>query len=101
MNAQDTKSSLAEVSAGVSTGMAGLGIVTFALFPLTVPGLMLFVIAPLVLLAIVGAVLVMPVVLAIWLGRMILRSRSRNRARDVPATGQIPGHATWPTAATR
>jgi hypothetical protein len=61
--------------------LAGLGILTVALFPLALPGLLLFVVAPLLLVLAVGALLALPLVLPLWLGRSIARLRSRRRER--------------------
>jgi hypothetical protein len=73
--------------------LAGLGILTMALFPIALPGLLLFVVAPLILVVVVGVPLAIPLVVPIWLLRTLKRSRSRRRARPpegsasaVPAT---------------
>jgi hypothetical protein len=60
--------------------LAGLGILTVALFPLALPGL-LFVVAPLLLVLAVGALLALPLVLPLWLVRGVARLRSRRRER--------------------
>ena len=53
-----------------------------ALFPIAVPGLLLFVVAPLLLVVAVGVLLAIPLVLPLWLVRTVTRSRSRRRALD-------------------
>ena len=64
--------------------LAGLGILTMALFPLALPGL-LFVVAPLALVAVVGLLVAIPFVLPLWLARIVMRRRSRRRR----AAGQL------------
>jgi hypothetical protein len=59
--------------------LAGLGILTMALFPIALPGLLLFVVAPLALVAVVGLLVAIPFVLPMWLARIVIRSRSRRR----------------------
>jgi Flp pilus assembly protein TadB len=93
MPAQSTRDSAVEVATQVNAGMAGLGILTFALFPLTVPGLVLFVIAPLVALAVVGAVLAAPFVLVLSLVLIVRRRRSRRRARRSTEPAGAPPEA--------
>ena len=63
--------SSADLATEVSTLLAGLGIVTVALLPLTLPGLLLFVIAPLALVAAVVVLLATPVFLPVWLARVV------------------------------
>jgi hypothetical protein len=65
------------------------GILTFAIFPLALPGLLLFVIAPLALVAMVGVLLATPLVLPLWLARVVLRRRSSRRSPAVPVTDEI------------
>jgi membrane protein implicated in regulation of membrane protease activity len=76
MQAHSAGPSSADVAAEANTLSTGLGIITFALFPVAVPGL-LFVVAPLALVAVVGLVLAIPLVLPLWLVRTVRRSRSR------------------------
>jgi hypothetical protein len=73
--------SSADVAAEVTSLSGGLGILMVPLFPLALPGLLLFVIAPLALVAVVGVLVATPVVLPVWLTRIVLRSRSRRRSR--------------------
>jgi membrane protein implicated in regulation of membrane protease activity len=76
--------------------LAGLGILTMALFPIALPGLLLFVVAPLALVAVVGLLLAIPLALPLWVARLLVRSLSRRRrpsrkgsdARDVAAENQ-------------
>jgi hypothetical protein len=72
--------------------LVGLGILTMALVPLALPGL-LFVVAPLVLVVAVGALLALPLVLPLWLLQTLRRGRSHRRARPADgsaAVGEIP-----------
>jgi hypothetical protein len=68
----------AEVVSEVNSLAAVLGIVTMALFPLALPGLLLL-IAPLALVPVLG-LLVIPFVLPVWLVRVVLRGRPRRRS---------------------
>jgi hypothetical protein len=81
--------SSADVAAEVTSLSGGLGLLMVPLFPLALPGLLLFVIAPLALVAVVGVLLAAPVVLPVWLTRIVLRSRSRRRSPVVPASDEI------------
>ncbi len=65
--------------------LAGLGIVTMALFPIAVPGLLLLVVAPLLLIGLVGLLLAIPLVLPLWLLRALRRGRSH-----VAGPGAVP-----------
>ena len=57
--------------------LAGLGILTVALFPLALPGLLLFVVAPLLPVAVVGLLVAIPLALPLWLARAVLRRAER------------------------
>jgi hypothetical protein len=81
--------SSADVAAEVTSLSGGLGLLMVPLFPLALPGLLLFVIAPLALVAVVGVLLATPVVLPLWLTRIVLRSRSRRRSPVVPASDSL------------
>jgi hypothetical protein len=59
--------------------LAGVGILTVALFPLALPGLLLFV-APLLLVVAVGVLLALPLVLPLWLLRALRRASAHRRA---------------------
>jgi hypothetical protein len=61
--------------------LAGLGILTVALFPLALPGLLIFLVAPMLLVVAAGALLALPLVLPLWLVRTVVRLRSRRRER--------------------
>jgi hypothetical protein len=76
--------SSADVAMEVTNLSAGLGILTIPFFPLLLPGLVL-VVAPLVLVAMVGVLLATPFVLPLWLARIALRSRSRRRGVSLGA----------------
>jgi hypothetical protein len=79
MNAPRAGPSPTDVAAETSGLLAGLGILTMALFPIALPGLLLFVIAPLTLVAVAGLLLAIPLVLPLWLARTLVRSRARRR----------------------
>jgi hypothetical protein len=57
--------------------LVGLGILTMALFPFALPGLLLFVVPPLILVLAVGVALAVPLVLPLWLFRTLTRSSAR------------------------
>jgi hypothetical protein len=69
--------------------LVGLGVLTMALFPFAVPGLLLFVVAPLILVVVVGVLLAIPLVLPLWLIRTLVRSRSRRRARAADGSASV------------
>jgi membrane protein implicated in regulation of membrane protease activity len=76
--------------------IAGLGIITFQFFPLALP-LLILVIGPLAVLALAAAVLAIPILLPLWLGRLVLRAmRRRSEARRTghprvgPSTVKLP-----------
>jgi hypothetical protein len=69
--------------------LVGFGILTMALFPLALPGLLL-VVAPLLLVVAIGALLALPLVLPLWLVRSVVRSRSRS-ARSATANSLALG----------
>jgi type IV secretory pathway TrbD component len=54
MNTPRRTPSSAEVATELNGLLAGLGILTMSLFPIALPGLLLFVVAPLALVAVVG-----------------------------------------------
>lgn len=64
--------------------LVGLGILTMALFPFALPGLLLFVVAPLALVAVVGLLLAIPLVLPLGLARIVMRGRSPQAAPQAP-----------------
>jgi hypothetical protein len=79
MHAPRPTPSSAEVATEAGGLLAGLGILTMALFPIALPGLLVFVVAPLALVAVAGLLLAIPLVLPLWLGRILVRSRPRRR----------------------
>jgi hypothetical protein len=81
MHARRPASSAADLATEVNGLLVGLGIVTMALFPIALPGLLLFVVAPLALVAVAGLLLAIPLVLPLWLARVLVRSRSRRHVR--------------------
>jgi membrane protein implicated in regulation of membrane protease activity len=88
MNTPRTTPSATEVATEVNGLLAGLGILTVSLFPLALPGL-LFVVVPLAVLALAGALLAIPVVVPLWLVRSVRRGRARRRA-ERSAAGPTP-----------
>jgi hypothetical protein len=100
MHAPRAAPSSADVGMEVTSLSAGLGILTFAIFPLALPGLLLFVVAPLALVAVPGLLLAGLFVLPLWLTRIVLRSRSRRRSPAVPASDEVRTIATGQSAAT-
>jgi hypothetical protein len=85
MNSTPTTSAT-DVATELGGLSAGLGILSFSLFPLAVPGL-LFVIAPLAVLAVAGALLALPIVLPLWLARSALRRLSARQP-----SSRVPPH---------
>jgi len=81
MNTPRITPSHAEVGSELTGLLGGLGILTVALFPIALPGLLLFVVAPLLLVAVVGLVLAIPLLVPWALVRALMRNRSRRRAR--------------------
>jgi hypothetical protein len=75
----------ADVATDANTLFAGLGILTIQIVPLALPGLLLFFIAPLALVALVGVLLAAPFVLPMWLARTVLQRRSGSRTSAVSA----------------
>jgi hypothetical protein len=73
-----------EIATEVNGLLAGLGILTTALFPFALPGLLLA--APLALLAVAGLILAIPVVLPLWLVRVV---RRRVAAAKAPSARQL------------
>jgi hypothetical protein len=73
--------SAADVGAEITSLSAVLGVLTMALFPLALPGLLLFVVLPLILVAVPGRVLVGLLALTVGLTRIVRRSRSRRGGR--------------------
>lgn len=100
MQVQDAGHSATDVAMEANAFLWGLGTVTFAIFPLALPGLLLFVVAPLALVAVAGALLTIPLVLPVWLARALLRGRYRRRRPAVPARGGIRTIAAGQSATT-
>jgi hypothetical protein len=81
--------STSEVATETGGLLAGFGIITAALFPFALPGLLL-VVAPLALVALAGVVLALPIVLPLWLVRSLRRrlsARERAEPRRQPTAG--------------
>ena len=74
--------------------LAGLGILTMALFPFALPGLLLFVAAPLILVAVVGVLLAIPLVVPLWLFRMLRRLPKRAPERRLGGGAERNGLGT-------
>jgi membrane protein implicated in regulation of membrane protease activity len=102
MSDQSTAHSSAEVVSGASVALVGLGIVTFALFPLALPILILTAAATIpLLLAVVAVGLVLVVIAApILLVRRLVRrgrgSRRGERRRGRATTPPVPHVAVRP-----
>jgi hypothetical protein len=89
--------SLAEL-AGVAGGfVAGLTTLTIQLFPFALP-LLILVIAPLAVLGLAAALLVLPILLPLWLGRRLLRAlrRPHESVSPLPAEGTNGARAPRP-----
>ena len=86
MDAPPATPTATDVAGELSAWMVGLGILTMMLFPFAIP-LLVLVIAPIALIALAGLLLAAPFILAFWLVRSLLRTRSRR------ATAQSPGQA--------
>jgi hypothetical protein len=82
MQGHPTGPSSADLATEGNALFSGLGIITFALFPVALPGLLLFVIAPLALVAVVGLLLAIPVVVPLWLVRTVRRGSALRRQRS-------------------
>jgi hypothetical protein len=94
MSAGPTRSPRDEVIEEVSTWTVGLGIVTMALFPLSLPILILTAVflAPLVLPLIAIGILALPVLLV----RRVLRAiRKRRAPKGPPRTSEPESAAPW------
>jgi hypothetical protein len=100
MQAQRAGRSSGDAATEANALLAGLGILTIQVVPLALPGLLLFVIAPLALVAVVGVLLAAPFVLPAWLTRIVLRRRSRRRTPAVQASGETRTAAARQSAAT-
>ena len=94
--------SSAELAAELTSLSGGLGILMVPLFPLALPGLLLFLGLAVVCVVVAEAVvlLAIPFVLPVWLTRIVLRSRSRRRSPAVPASDEIRAVAAGQSAAT-
>jgi hypothetical protein len=89
-----------EVAMGVGNALVGLGLLTMALFPLSIGGLLLFVIAPiaivvapLVLIPALGALLATPFILVFRLIRALMARRTgrADRGRRATTGGMLIG----------
>ena len=76
MHAPRTSPAPADLATEFANLAVGLGILTFVLFPFALPALLL-VVGPLVPVAVVGALLAVPVVLPVWLARIVWRRLAR------------------------
>jgi hypothetical protein len=77
-----TRISPSEVASELIPLSAGLGILTMVLFPFAVPGLLVFVVLPLALLAVPALLVAALVAVPLWLARTV--SRRRSAARVAP-----------------
>jgi len=78
MDTQSESPSLAELADAAGGLVAGLGILTIQIFPFALP-LLVLVVGPLAVLGLAVAVLAIPLVLPLWLGRIALRALRRRR----------------------
>lgn len=81
MHSSPTRTSPSELASELVPLSAGLGILTMALFPVAVPGLLLFVVLPLALIAVPALLLAAVAVPPLWLARTVSRRRSVARVR--------------------
>jgi hypothetical protein len=81
----------ADVASEGNALATGLGIITFTFFPFALPALV-FVVAPLALLGVVGLLLAAPVVLPVWVVRRLRRRRAA-RAQGVGYVAAGPSSA--------
>jgi hypothetical protein len=81
MDTSHTTPSTTEVATEAGGLLAGLGIITAALFPFALPGLLL-VVVPLALVAVVVLVLAIPLLLPLWLVRSLRRRLSARRRAE-------------------
>ena len=95
MDASPTAPTPTDVASELGAWGVGLGILTMMLFPFAIP-LLVLVIAPIALIALAGLLVAAPFILAFWLVRMLVRTRSHGRA-----TTQVPGKATPATSNAR
>jgi hypothetical protein len=79
MDAHSESTSPADLAGEAGGLIAGLGILTIQLFPIAMP-LLILVIGPLAVLALAGLVLILPILLPLWLGRLALRALHRTPA---------------------
>ena len=93
MDAPRTTPSPAAVVDEVSWLSAGLGIFSFALFPLAMPLVLVFVVAPLAILAAPFLLLAAVVVVPFKLVRMVAR---RVRRRAATSAGRSGSGSPWP-----
>ena len=81
MPAHPTRPLSTDVATEANGLLTGFGILTFALFPFALPGLLLAV-APLALVAMVGLVLAIPVLIPLWVVRAVRRRATRGTRSD-------------------
>jgi hypothetical protein len=77
MHPRSEVTSSADLAGEAGGLLVGLGVVTTALFPFAVP-LLILTFGPLLPLAVLGLVLVLPILLPYWLGRLLLRALRRH-----------------------
>jgi hypothetical protein len=90
MDAYSESPSTADLAGRVGALNVGLGTLTFQLFPFALPAIIL-VVGPLAVLAVAGLLLVLPILVPLWLGRLGLRAlRGRSRPQPAPPPSQRP-----------
>jgi hypothetical protein len=81
---QSKTPSSTDVALEVTNLAGGLGLLTLALFPLSIPGLLLFIVGPLVLLGGLGLLVALPVLGPLGLVLALRRRQRRRRSRRSP-----------------
>jgi membrane protein implicated in regulation of membrane protease activity len=87
MDENSESPSVVELASVVGGFVAGITTITIQLFPFALP-LLALVIAPLVVLALAGLLLALPVVVPLWLGRLAWRALRRERGPEPEADGR-------------
>ena len=94
MQSTRARPSSADVAIEANTLLTGLAILTIQAVPLALPGLLLFVVAPLALVAVFGLLLAIPFLLVPLLTRILRQRRNRRRNAAVWASDEIGTIAT-------
>jgi hypothetical protein len=89
MDANSEHPSAADLADEAGGLVVGLGLLTMTLFPFAVP-LLILVIGPLAVVGLAVAVLAIPILLPLWLGRLALRALRGRREGPAPVKLPIP-----------